>query len=170
MVSRRQRVGVWVGLLCTGLLVVAWDDAARPVVGPHSSLELRMFRSGDSLPVVFNGYFFTSGRCAGCHGHDPNAFASIDHLGRDVNLVNDWRSSMMANAARDPFFKAKGRNESLVNPAHADSLQNKCLGCHAPLGMHEERLLGNPLFTLAHLDTSRLGLDGVSCLSCHGQR
>ena len=151
------------------LLLSAWDFAMRPMLGPHGRLELSLLRSADSLPVIIGTYFTTAGRCAGCHGRDLQGIASIDAQGRDVNVVDDWRSTMMANSARDPFFRAKVRHESLVNPAHADSLQNKCLGCHAPLGMHEERLLGHDLFTLAHLDTSRLGMDGVSCLSCHMQ-
>ncbi|MBK9177707.1 MAG: hypothetical protein IPM46_15525 [Flavobacteriales bacterium] len=151
------------------LLLSAWDFVARPVAGPHGRLELAFLRSADSLPVIIGTYFTTAGRCAGCHGHDFLGQASIDAQGRDVNVVDDWRSTMMANSARDPFFRAKVRHESLVNPAHADALQNKCMGCHAPQGMHEERLLGHDPFTLAHLDTSRLGMDGVSCLSCHMQ-
>src|SRR5690606_5358880 len=39
----------------------------------------------------------------------------------------------------------------------------------APMGVHEERMLDHPSFTAAMLDTSALGLDGVSCLSCHMQ-
>ncbi|MFN3874880.1 MAG: hypothetical protein ACK4L7_03085 [Flavobacteriales bacterium] len=152
------------------LLLGAWDMAMRPVAGPHGRLELALLRSADSLPVVIGAYFTTAGRCAGCHGRDLLGQASIDGQGRDVNVVDDWRSTMMANSARDPFFRAKMAHESLVNPAHAGALQNKCLGCHAPLGMHEERLLGHAPFTRAHLDTSRLGMDGVSCLSCHMQR
>ena len=151
------------------LLLSAWDFAMRPALGPHGRLELALLRSADSLPVIIGTYFTTAGRCAGCHGRDLQGIASIDAQGRDVNVVDDWRSTIMANSARDPFFRAKMRHESLVNPAHADSLQNKCLGCHAPLGMHEERLLGHDIFTLTHLDTSRLGMDGVSCLSCHMQ-
>ncbi|HRD52034.1 MAG TPA: multiheme c-type cytochrome [Flavobacteriales bacterium] len=151
------------------LLLSAWDFAVRPVAGPHGRLELAFLRSADSLPVIIGTYFTTAGRCAGCHGRDLLGQASIDTQGRDVNVVDDWRSTMMANSARDPFFRAKVRHESLVNPSHAEALQNKCLGCHAPLGMHEERLLGHAPFTLAHLDTSRLGMDGVSCLSCHMQ-
>ena len=151
------------------LLLSAWDLAVRPVAGPHGRLELSVLRSIDSLPVVISTYFTTSGRCAGCHGRDLLGQASIDAQGRDVNVVDDWRSTMMANSARDPFFRAKIAHESLVNPAHAEALQNKCLGCHAPLGMHEERMLGHAPFTLAQLDTSHLGLDGVSCLSCHMQ-
>lgn len=75
----------------------------------------------------------------------------------------------MANSARDPFFRAKLDHEVLVNPAHGDAISNKCLSCHAPLAMHEERLSGRPPFTLAMLDTSVLASDGVSCLACHMQ-
>ena len=165
----RKRTLVIVGMTMLVMLLTAWDFAVRPIAGPHGRLELAMLRSTDSLTVYFGTYFTTAGRCAGCHGRDLQGIASIDDQGRDVNVVNDWRSSMMANSARDPFFRAKVRHESLVNPAHAAALQNKCLGCHAPLGMHEERMLGNAPFTLTHLDTSRLGMDGVSCLSCHMQ-
>jgi len=165
-----RKKGIVIGILAVlVVLLSAWDFAVRPIAGPHGRLELALMRSADSLPVIIGTYFTTAGRCAGCHGRDLQGIASIDGQGRDVNVVDDWRSTLMANSARDPFFRAKVRHESLVNPAHADSLQNKCLGCHAPLGMHEERLLGHDLFTLAHLDTSRLGMDGVSCLSCHMQ-
>ncbi len=165
-----RKTGIVLGIAVALVLVLsAWDFAVRPIAGPHGRLELALMRSTDSLPVIISTYFTTAGRCAGCHGRDPQGLASIDAQGRDVNVADDWRSTMMANSARDPFFRAKIRHESLVNPAHAESLQNKCLGCHAPLGMHEERLLGRPPFTLAHLDTSHLGLDGVSCLSCHMQ-
>lgn len=128
-----------------------------------------MLRADGELPVVFGTYFITAGRCAGCHGHDLNGEASIDAMGRDVNVADDWRSTMMANSARDPFFRAKVSHEVLVNPGHQVAIENKCLGCHAPLGMHEEELLGHPPFTMATLDTSILGQDGVSCLSCHMQ-
>lgn len=151
------------------LVLAGWDAALRPVAGPHNRLELAMLRSVDSLPVVISTYFTTAGRCAGCHGHDAAGIAMVDQQGNDVNVADDWRSTMMGNSARDPFFRAKVRHEVLVNPAHQEAIENKCLGCHAPLGMHEERLLGHAPFTMAHLDTSALGKDGVSCLSCHMQ-
>lgn len=151
------------------LLLAGWDAALRPVAGPHNRLELAMLRSVDSLPVVISTYFTTAGRCAGCHGHDAAGIAMVDQQGNDVNVADDWRSTMMGNSARDPFFRAKVRHEVLANPAHQEAIENKCLGCHAPLGMHEERMLGHEPFTMAHLDTSMLGKDGVSCLSCHMQ-
>ncbi|MBK8499070.1 MAG: hypothetical protein IPL52_09685 [Flavobacteriales bacterium] len=168
MLRRRTRRIVLASTIALGLLLVAWDEAVRPVKGPHSELELKVLRDGE-LTVLFSPYFRTAGRCAGCHGHDPNGLASIDSQGRDVNVADDWRSTMMANSARDPFFRAKVRHEVMVNPEHQTAIENKCLSCHAPLGMHEEELLGHPPFTMAHLDTSRMGQDGVSCLSCHMQ-
>ena len=38
---------------------------------------------------------------------------------------------MMANSARDPFWRAKVSHEILVNPAHSVGLQDKCTSCHA---------------------------------------
>ena len=157
------------GALAVVLVFAGWNEATRPVAGPHGRLELALFRNLDTLSDFRSVYFITGGVCAGCHGHDLGGLASIDGAGRDVNVVDDWRSTMMANSARDPFFRAKVSHEVLVNPGHQVAIENKCLSCHAPLGMHEERMLGNPPFTMAHLDTSRLGDDGASCLSCHMQ-
>ena len=81
----------WLFLLAAlGIVVVfaGWNEATRPVAGPHSRLELELFRGSgvDTLPVFRSAYFWTSGRCAGCHGHDENGLASIDEAGRDVNV------------------------------------------------------------------------------------
>ena len=58
---------------------------------------------------------------------DPNSFASIAGQtfpaqpmpdGWDVNVTDYWRSTLMANSAHDPFWRAKVRHEVLVNPDH----------------------------------------------------
>ena len=62
----------------------------------------------------------------------------------DVNLYDDWETSMMALSAVDPFWKAKVSHEILVNPANSLELQTLCTKCHAPLGhytFNEARLL-----------------------------
>ncbi|MBK6542440.1 MAG: hypothetical protein IPG10_14395 [Flavobacteriales bacterium] len=157
------------GLMGVVVLLVGWTTATEPR-GHHTRFEDLLFRSGDSdLVVMYSTYFATAGRCAGCHGHDQDTLASIDAQGRDVNVADDWRSSMMGNSARDPFFRAKMEHEVLVNPGHQGAIEGKCLSCHAPLGFHEERMLGHAPFTAAMLDTSTIGLDGVSCTSCHMQ-
>ena len=154
------------------LAFAGWRSAEAGREGRyHSSAALAIYRAGGStdLPVLYSAFFATSGRCAGCHGGDSLGIASVDSTGRDVNVSNDWRSTLMANSARDPFFRAKLEHEVLVNPGHQTAIENKCLSCHAPMGMHEERMLGHPPFTAAMLDTSTIGLDGVSCLACHMQ-
>ncbi|HNM69273.1 MAG TPA: multiheme c-type cytochrome [Flavobacteriales bacterium] len=152
------------------LVSVAWSTAVMPVRGPHSALELRVLRDQiEGLDVQFGSYFVTSGRCAGCHGHDSLGYAMVAGEGEDVNVANDWRSTMMANSARDPFFLAKMEHEGLVNPALQAQIENTCLKCHAPLAVFEQQMKGGPAFTAASLDTSVFARDGVSCLACHMQ-
>jgi hypothetical protein len=74
---------------------------------------------------------------------------------------------MMAMSAKDPFWKAKVRQEIMTNPAHAGILQNKCLDCHAPLGAYTSKYHGNAFYSLTDLATDTLGKDGVSCGACH---
>lgn len=167
--KRGRSLVVLAGLAGLVLLLAGWSTALAPR-GHHNRLEDLLFRSADTdLVVLYSTYFATAGRCAGCHGHDVNGVASVDGSGRDVNVADDWRSTMMANSARDPFFRAKLEHEVLVNPGHQGAIEGKCLGCHAPLGFHEQRMLGGPSFTAAMLDTSTIGLDGVSCAACHQQ-
>ncbi|MBK9761691.1 MAG: T9SS type A sorting domain-containing protein [Flavobacteriales bacterium] len=165
-----KRLLVLVGLASTVLVLVGFNEATTQRFGPHSALDmLRMRSSEDGLLVQYSTFFATAGRCSGCHGHDTLGLAMVNESGTDVNVADDWRSTMMANSARDPFFLAKAEHEVLVNPGHQVAIENKCLSCHAPLGMHEERLLDHPPFTLAMLDTSVMGQEGVSCLACHQQ-
>ena len=42
-------------------------------------------------------------KCAGCHGTDPIAYANVTEDGVDINPTSQWRSSLMANSAKDPF-------------------------------------------------------------------
>lgn len=165
-----RNVRVLGGLLGLVFLLAGWSAATTPVKGPHSRLGLAFLREDiQGLPVQFGAYFVTAGRCAGCHGHDLLGVSMVAMDGVDVNVVDDWRSTMMANSARDPFFRAKMEHEGLVNPQAREQIENGCLKCHAPLGVFEEALTGRPPFTAAHLDTSMLGRDGVSCLACHMQ-
>ena len=52
---------------------------------------------GLSLPTDRGDFFAGSGICAVCHTQ------MVDEAGKDVSIDADWRSSMMANAARDPY-------------------------------------------------------------------
>lgn len=165
-----KKLRVLSALVLLVFLLVGWSAATTPVKGPHSPLELSVLRDqNQGLIVQFGTYFVTAGRCAGCHGHDSLGVAMVTGEGEDVNVVDDWRSSMMANSARDPFFLAKMEHEGLVNPAHKAEIEYGCLKCHAPLAVFEEEKAGRPDFTMASFDTSVFVQDGVSCLACHMQ-
>jgi Cytochrome c554 and c-prime len=121
-------------------------------------------------PYDTNTYFATGGRCGGCHGHDSAGFAMVTAAGEDVNILDDWAGTMMANAAKDPFWRAKVNHEILVNPSHQVDIEDKCTRCHAPTGRFEAHYLGQPNYSMASLATDTFGLDGVNCSACHQQK
>ena len=161
-------VGAWGSFTPRGQLYHGGADFARYVDGLGG------------LPDTSNSLFVGSGRCAGCHGEDPNDLASL--AGQvypaepmpdawDVNLVDHWRSSIMANSAKDPFWKAKVQHEVLNNPGHQGPLEDKCTSCHAPIGHFGAHHIAtsDTLYSMAHLGVDSLAMDGVSCAICHQQ-
>ena len=122
------------------------------------------------MPIDSNILFPTAKTCGGCHGKDPVGNAMVTGDGTDVNIYDDWRSTMMANSARDPFWRAKVSHEIQVNPAHSIALQDKCTSCHAPAGHYQAKLHDHkPYYLLSDIYTDTLGLDGVTCQACHAQ-
>lgn len=136
----------------------------------HSPAEIQFFADAAmDLPLDSNAYFQASGQCDGCHGYDPTGHANTDSFGVDISPITRWRSSMMANAAKDPLWRAKVSHEVLVNPSHQAALEEKCTSCHAPMGHYSAIYDGNAPYSMADLATDSLGLDGVSCMVCHTQ-
>ncbi len=123
----------------------------------------------DSLYEGENEMFASSGKCDHCHGKDADGVASVDFFGNDVNVVDDWKTSMMALSARDPYWRAKVSEEVLFNPDHQEELENLCTKCHAPLGNYASQSIGNPHYSIASMSEDPVALDGVSCLACHRQ-
>lgn len=151
-------------------LFAAWSGDEPRHGQYHSEAELEAYDRSAGLPFAENTYFKTSGKCEGCHGHDPTGFAGYtQESGVDVNVVDHWRSTMMANSARDPFWRAKVSHEVQVNPAHQAGLEDKCTSCHAPAGRHDKHMLGHGPYSIAELAQDPNGLDGVSCTPCHIQ-
>lgn len=166
----KVKPGLWVALaMSVFVLVMALSSARISAKNPHSEAWVKAFREGQILPDLDNGLFSTAGSCESCHGSDPNGIASVTIEGEDVNVVDAWRASMMANSAKDPYWKAKMRQEMLNAPAHADETGHFCTTCHAPLGRHAHDFTGHPLYTFDILLTDTVGLDGVSCVACHQQ-
>lgn len=159
------------GTVGTVALFVAWTNGSLPKAHAyHSEAELKGFRgNGLGLPFGQNNYFIASGECDGCHGQDATGPVYANHTEEfiDVNPVDQWRSTMMANSAKDPFWRAKVSHEVLVNPGHQSRLEDKCTSCHAPMGRHDKFLSGGGPYSIAEMAVDPVALDGVSCMTCH---
>lgn len=126
---------------------------------PSSSLAQRELPSGKS--TLFSG----SGNCSFCH--QSNGTANTSSAGKDVSQPTLWRSTMMANAAKDPFWQAMVTAEIHELPALSDAIQNRCTACHTPMGHEESEQQGKPNYLLADALADPLAMDGVSCTLCH---
>ncbi len=118
-------------------------------------------------PVKAIELFKTANSCSMCHD------GLRDAKGHDVSIVSDWRETMMAHSAVDPFWQAKVSSEVERNPELSSVIQAKCAACHMPMAYtqakvngEKELILGegflnpnNPLHALA--------MNGVSCTLCH---
>ena len=135
----------------------------------HSPEELARFKSLQMMapPVDTNIIFPTASTCSGCHGYDSLGYAMVDYFGNDVNIHDDWQPTMMANAAKDPFWRAKVSHEVLTIPGHKADIETKCTTCHAPMGHYTAMFRDSTHYTMEDLLVDTIGLDGVSCSACH---
>ena len=114
-------------------------------------------------------HFSGSGNCATCHD------GLTDSSGENVSIVRDWETSMMANATKDPFWRAKVATELERNPHLSSVINDRCSECHAPMANFEiTRVQGGEisLFGPAGIldpdhDFYDAGMNGVSCTVCH---
>ena len=153
--------------VCTGVFLTSAEDPHQKFKGDDAAM-MRWLMG--ELCTEEGVYFTGSGNCVNCHAPDPDGEALVDENGHTVSPVVDWQATMMANSARDPFWKAKVAHEGLVNPEHRESIENVCTACHAPQGFHEAHLTGTAGpngYTMADLADDALGLDGVGCAACH---
>ena len=144
-------------LLASGFVVVA-TAAAIPASGePGAAVE-------GQPPHLFQ----TAEDCLACH----NGLRTP--AGEDVSIGTSWRASMMANSARDPYWQAAVRRETIDHPAAAAAIQDECSVCHMPMARTEAHARGREGRVFAHLPVAggrgrddRLAHDGVSCTICH---
>lgn len=119
------------------------------------------------LPWDATSLMVGSGNCASCHQN------LVDAAGNNVSIDAHWRSTMMANSARDPFFLAKVSTEVARFPALRDVIEDKCANCH--FGMAHEQAIADGAethvlgdgFTNPDNPYHAIGMDGVSCALCH---
>lgn len=117
------------------------------------------------------GAFATALQCAKCHSNSDGAQAMRDGAGRAVGPYDLWASSMMGNAARDPYWRAVVSAEIERRPAARAAIETKCLRCHAPMASKQAELDGAlppGLGLLAEATPEgQVARDGVSCTVCH---
>jgi hypothetical protein len=149
---RRRNVAVIAVMIVLGTVAAATTVASAP--GPAG---------GPSPPL-----FATSDKCLACHN------GMITPSGEDVSIGIAWRGSIMANAARDPYWQAAVRRETVDYPAAVTIIQNECAACHMPMARFEAHTAGRELEVFSRLSSGPresagdpLAMDGVSCALCH---
>ena len=108
-----------------------------------------------------------SGNCAVCHA----GLRSDD--GEELSFDALWRASMMAHAAKDPYWQASVSSETAEFPELAEVIADKCSVCHMPLARFDAvandetpLVLGEGFLNPANR-LHDLAMDGVSCTLCH---
>lgn len=126
--------------------------------------------------------FTTSTHCIACHSQIRA------ENGEDISIGYEWRGSIMANAARDPYWHASIRREIMDHPAASAAIEDKCSTCHMPMQRFQARAEGLQGQVLKYLTSisegsamhepegelerakdvkAALAADGVGCTLCH---
>jgi hypothetical protein len=127
-------------------------------------------RGGSTVPEHASTIelFETSDVCLGCHNGVTAA------TGEDISIGFDWRATMMANSARDPYWHAAVRREIMDNPSAGAQIQDECAACHMPMARYTAHQAGQLGQVFANLSAdvtaspwAAAAMDGVSCSVCH---
>ncbi|MFK7997564.1 MAG: hypothetical protein AB8B87_25790 [Granulosicoccus sp.] len=129
-----------------------------------------------------------SGECASCHTDPDSMSVQGEAPGemRDLSIGTAWETSVMAQATRDPYWHAVVASELDNFPNLEDTINDKCLVCHAPTAYDLARKEGLDLRLFDKVDeatgeveqqgiytmddSSELfnhAMDGVTCTLCH---
>ena len=133
-----------------------------PVVAPPP-----LPHPGFALTEFFSDDFAGSGICASCHS------MLADEAGKDVSIDSHWRSTVMANSAKDPVWQAKVSSEVARRPELEALIEDKCVTCHMPMAHTQSQVYGapDPVLLEEFLDPDHplheAAMDGVSCTVCH---
>lgn len=138
-------------------LIAPEAQQARPAAPatPNPHLDLTLFTHSEN--------------CVACHNN------LMTPAGEDVSIGSTWRSTMMANSARDPYWQAAVRRETIDHPTHSTAIQNECAACHMPMSARVEQAAGGSAGVFSQLPIAgsddsalhRLAADSISCTVCH---
>ena len=146
------------GLIVLALLAFSFSSALSAQTRP----------AGPAAAAPVGDLFRTSDGCLACH----NGMTSPS--GEDVSIGFDWRATMMANSARDPYWQAAVRREVTDHPRAQAEIEDECSKCHMPMMRFEANSSREKGQVFAHLPVGAgdgrndlLAADGVSCTVCH---
>lgn len=127
-----------VGKVAAGLAAVIWastlvvaSEMSSEAISPTIASEL--ISSQKKTPDVM---FAPGDTCMVCHNN------LLTRTGEDVSIGADWRASMMANSARDPYWMAAVRREIMDHPAARETIEDECSICHMPMTTFPARAAG----------------------------
>jgi hypothetical protein len=164
---------VMAGNVAAGLAAIIWASTLV-VASERTSGAFFEDLAPQAAPDVFAAahdpaaLFEPGDTCMVCHNN------LITRTGEDVSIGADWRASMMANSARDPYWQAAVRREILDHPQAREAIEDECSICHMPMTTFAARAGGGQGRIFDHLPPGRpddeenvLATDGVSCAVCH---
>ena len=145
-----------IACLVTTLVADAPETAATPAPPPAQ------VPSGAAM-------FAPSTECVACHNN------LLTRTGEDVSIGVAWRSSIMANSARDPYVLASVRREVIDHAGRAADIEDECAACHAPAAHKIAQAAGGRAGLFVHVTAAagsrspldEVAADGVSCTVCH---
>jgi hypothetical protein len=136
---------------------VAWapTDAAQTVAAAPASHTGPLFQSATQCMACHNGLTTPSGE--------------------DISMGTMWRASMMAHAARDPYWHAGVRREVTDHPKAQAAIENECSRCHMPMAHVQSQTLNRRQSVFANIAavggagaaSDPFAVEGVSCSLCH---
>jgi hypothetical protein len=143
---------------------VLWAAAILSASTPESVPAIQQVIPGG--PVVGAALFTTAEECLACH----NGLSTAS--GEDISFGTNWRASMMANSARDPYWMAAVRREVIDHPEHQQEIEQECAVCHMPMAHATALAQGRRVRVFNNLPGGdgpdlTLAADGVSCSMCH---
>ncbi|MDR8390791.1 hypothetical protein NC796_06565 [Aliifodinibius sp. S!AR15-10] len=89
--------------------------------------------------------FESAKACMSCHNGLPTP------SGEDISFGTDWRATMMANSARDPYWHAAVRREVMDHPESQAHIESECSTCHMPMAHYEAVYNGRTAQVFANL-------------------
>jgi hypothetical protein len=90
--------------------------------------------------------FQTSDRCFARH----NGLSTS--AGEDISIGLNWRPTMMANFARDPYWQAGVRRETIDHPESKAAIEKECAKCYMPMASYQSKYEGREGEVFAHLE------------------